>query len=779
MPLTKRLLLALAAGLVAVLVAAHLQVALADSDEEGELTETLTLHPGDSFIGWVAEAKPVADLFAEIPQAQLIYRWEADSRTYHFATRDGGGNLETLQPGMAAKIRISGSRTVEWERPLTPAKGMVTLYSGENWVAWNGRDGWPLDQVARGIGTSVLSIEVRGQVYQPDSDVSEVVGSLTGEATIRRGDALRITVNRDLRWLQPTGMMPKIVWVGDVSQSLRDEITGDVRTILDLFAEILAVESDFSQTTILFFHDVDAAVKHEESGAEPHFGYPPEQLRTVLMHNHQAATTLWGFYMSTCAWRPPIPESCLHRSAETLAHEWFHMMQNQFTVGEGWRASPTWIAEGAAMWLEGQLPSELKLSSYENDRDRRLEATARTSVKLASLEDRNDRWPYQIGPIAIERLTELSGADAILEFDRRLHPQIIGAERRWLRSLSWHEAFEAAFGLSVPDFYGQFAAWRETLPSPRLRYDYDHGDVTLSGTLSGSDRSRVTGFQLTAATVRDEFVESNPRTTFVDEDGAFSIDVEPETMQRIRFTRDGCTLWLTDNGLTTRQPEAGHHHDLDTRKLPKLDLTLPEGACENELRLSVLPLRGDERIIEINLNSEDGQRWITSRTSVAGTYTAFAPESGNYRVRVLLGDCPLWYTSAGLGASRPDGQLLGLGKQPMVIDTRVPYDLCLRQASGHLIREDGEPARGVELFMSVGPTYSWGTTSVDGSFNITVPDAGDYALSFWSEAGGCRIIYAASRATSDWSQATAITVADDDITGIDFVVPNDPASLCE
>ena len=266
-------------------------------------TETLELHPGDNFVGWVAEPIAVADIFEQISAATLIYTWNADSRTYRYAIRDIGGTLERLDPGMSARIRIEGRKTVKWERPLTPAKGMVTLYSGVNWVAWNGRDEWPLDQVARGIGTSLVSIEVeeRGIVYQPSGNIAEEIMPLTGESTLRRGDALRVTVNRDLRWLQPTGMMPKIVFVGDPPRALQNKITSDARRVVDFFAEEFAVESDFSEVTLLFYHSIDAAVEYLESGSEIYWRNPPGWLRGILTEGSQATAWSWGFYMSTCA----------------------------------------------------------------------------------------------------------------------------------------------------------------------------------------------------------------------------------------------------------------------------------------------------------------------------------------------------------------------------------------------------------------------------------------------------------------------------------------------
>ena len=745
-------------------------------------TETLELHPGDNFVGWVAEPIAVADIFEQISAATLIYTWNADSRTYRYAIRDIGGTLERLDPGMSARIRIEGRKTVKWERPLTPAKGMVTLYSGVNWVAWNGRDEWPLDQVARGIGTSLVSIEVeeRGIVYQPSGNIAEEIMPLTGESTLRRGDALRVTVSRDLRWLQPTGMMPRIVFVGDPPQSLQEKITSDARRVVDFFAEEFAVESDFSEVTLLFYHSIDAAVEYLESGSEIYWRNPPGWLRGILTEGSQATAWSWGFYMSTCAWQTPEPQPCHHKAVETLTHEWFHILQDHLAAREAYLVSPQWMTEGTAMWVEWLLPSDWRAVSYERDHKWKVDQAARTSVNLQSVEERNGQWQHQMGPLAIERLVELSNEDAALEFYRQMHPQISGAERLWVQNPPWHEAFVAAFGISAGSFYDEFAAWRETLPAPAQRYDYYQDDVNLSGTLRNPDRSPAVRFILFAAPLRGEFVADDAqRVAIVDDAGAFSIGVTPETTQRVWFVRDGCTLWLTDDGLTTKEPEANQYRDLDTRDLPDLNLTLPERACENELRATVLPLRGDDRWMQILLYTEDGNQWFHTARDSSFTDVVFAPEPGKYRVRLYLDGCVLWYHEKGLVGSMNSGQLLTLGEEPVSITFRIPDTRCVRQISGRVTGNDGNGIEGIQLVASHDDSIAFNdlTTEADGTFVITVPDSRDYSLYFqWED---CYVMYTESGGTAIWEDRTPITVADADVTGIEFVVPDDPASLCE
>lgn len=758
--------------LFAVAHVASVESAESDSSD----VESLRLQPGDNFVGWVAEPIAVAEIFEQIPEAALVYRWDADSRSWQYAIRELVGNFETLEPGMAATIRIEGRKSVEWERSLRPAEGMVTLYAGENWVAWNGRDERPLDQVARGIGTSLVSIEVRGLAYQPGTNSSETIGPLSGESTISRGDALRVTVNRDLRWLQPTGMMPKVVWVGDVSESLRAKISADIARVVDFFAEAFAVESDFSGTTLLFYNGVDAVVEHAESGAEPTFSSPPKWLRGSILSGRTGQAEPWGFFMSVCGWQTPVPEPCHRRTTETLTHEWFHVIQGQLSARAP-QASPTWINEGAATWAEWQMPAELRNSSASDDREWRRDRVARITQPLQSAEDGYHGWEYDLGALAVERLVEQSGLDAQIEFNRLLYPQIVGRERLWSQGLAWQGAFEAAFGITAAAFYEEFAAWRETLPAATQRLNHNPNDVTLSGTLRHSNRSPAKGFVVVAEAYEDDVKVGIERATVSDEQGEFTLYLEPETMQRIRLKHAGCRLWLSQNGLATTSPQPGQYRELNTRSLLRLNLTLPEGACENELRAHVLRLRHDQRSMQVLLVDHATHDWSHMALGPSGSFVIFAPEPGAYRVQVHLAGCRMWYTSTGLVASSQGADVLDLAGERVSIDFRIPHTLCQREISGRIVDEDGDPVAGVWPQAINGHISSWAQTNPSGEFTFTVPVSGDYVLSFWTSSG-CRVNYSTSGATPELGQATQVTVADEDMTGIEFVVPADPASLC-
>ena len=735
-----------------------------------EATSTTTLEPGRNFVGWVSEPIGVEEMFAALPEAKLIYHWDASSRAWQYAIHDVGGPLKTLEPGMAAMIWITGDKPVLWERPLTPAKGMVPLYRGVNWVTWVGRDDWSLDQVARGIGQSLVSIRIGEVTYSAPLD-----DSLDEFPTLSRGDALQVAVNRDLRWLQPTGIMPKVVWAGEPSQSLREDVDGDVRAILDFLAEEFAIESDFSETTILLFSSIDAAVEHAESGAGPRLLYSPERLRSVLETGWQAEAQPWGFFMWACGWESRPPPACHGNKAAVVAHEWFHVLQDRLSTRHP-HLSPTWMSEGTATWLNWRLPAEFVSASYEDQRQWAVDRVARTTEPLQAGENGFYSWVYHLGAVVADRLVEKHGIDSLLEFDRQLYPQLIGEDRRWVQEPTWHEAFEGVFGITVEAFYDEFSTWRETLPEPTQTREVDPDDVQLSGTIHHSDGSAATEFIVFVQEYVGEIPIGLEQTSVVNDAGEFAFYVEPETIQRLRIAKDACELWLTDDGLIVGRPPGGQYRELDTRKLTALEMTLPDSACENKLSVSVATLHGDNREVDLLLNSEDGERWFGLSTSGSDGRTVYAPEAGRYRLRVTLDGCNLWYHQAGLVASSERGALIDLAEQPVHIQVRVPDDLCIRKLSGRVVHEDNTPVRGVHLRAVNREVQADDVTSSDGSFTITVPDSRDYNLFFYDD--GCSIDYSASGATTEWDKITWIPVGDADVTGIEFRVPQNPADLC-
>ncbi len=729
--------------------------------------QTIALQPGDNLVGWVAEPKLVREVFAEIPETSLIYRWDAEDRRWLYAIRGVGGNLETLEPGMAVMVRVAGDQIVSWERPLTPAKGGITLYAGVNWVTWLGRDEWPLDQVARGIGTSLVSIRVGDPTWPAPLD-----GGVDGLPSLRRGDAVEVVVNRDLKWLQPTGMMPEVVWAGEPPTKVKEGIIRDIRDTVDYFAESHGVETDFSDTTLLIWHTVEDLVRHQQDGQHPPVPLEPAALRVYLQHS-EGWGAIWGS-ANAAKWWNPNPMHSMFKIL--LTHEWFHTLQLQYTDWFKW-GRIIWMDEGSAEWAgtHGVRVHDGHETFEQSRQEDRRDAAATTATLRSSASGKgNDPWQYQLGLLAIDLLVEASGPDSIIEYYRLQFPQAVGPNRTWEENPTLDAAFAGAFGIRLDDFYTQFESWRaEELPPSKLH----SAEPTLHGTLTDASGHPATSFWLEAAPHEGDYQSGRWRRTETGVDGSFSISLLPNTVQRVHFERDGCRLWLTNDGLTTTPPESGQHIDLDTSNLPTLDLSVPHGECIQRyvLHIRELGLRGDDRQVTLVLNSEDGTQWIGA-SGRPGARTAYVTEAGRYRLRVIIDGCDLWYHDDGLVASRQKAQLLRISEQSISVEFKVPLELCVRRIEGRVLVGGKAPVGDFRLHVAGDDAFADGVVEGNGEFSVTVPDTGSYRLQY--EVDGCWLNYAESGATTDRRRATLIDVGAGDVGGIEFVVPSDLASLC-
>ena len=184
------------------------ETALSNETEQQEPGRR-TLLPGDNLIGWVHFSTTPQDLFAQIPEAVLIYAWDAKQASYRIAARGFPSSLQRIEPGMGVGLRISGDERVEWTQPTVANGEWVSLNPGANLVAWTGPSGTPLDLAVRSIGDTF----VQALYWMPEQQrlgVFDPAGSSSGEEmpTLNRGDALWVFNGTETDWLQPSGDRP-------------------------------------------------------------------------------------------------------------------------------------------------------------------------------------------------------------------------------------------------------------------------------------------------------------------------------------------------------------------------------------------------------------------------------------------------------------------------------------------------------------------------------------------------------------------------------------------
>ena len=126
---------------------------------------------------------------------------------------------------------------------------------------------------------------------------------------------------------------------------------------------------------------------------------------------------------------------------------------------------PAWL-DAAWRYLESRYLDVAGHEVYENSRGIDLSLARGIATPLSSMTTRDGFYGQAhaeargVAVLAIEWLTERVGDPAIFDYYRRLPD-----------SASWEEAFEAAFGIAVDDFYVEFEAYRARVAPPNADAD--------------------------------------------------------------------------------------------------------------------------------------------------------------------------------------------------------------------------------------------------------------------------------------------------------------------
>ena len=144
------------------------------------------------------------------------------------------------------------------------------------------------------------------------------------------------------------------------------------------------------------------------------------------------------------------------RSNFVLAHEYMRIVQNETGSREAnLLEAPLWLTHGSAEWVESIFESQHGGRAYATSQaiNRRAALIARETYALHDPSMCADCAPhyaaYTMGFIAVERLAELAGEEAIFAFWPRLKQAYEAGE-------GFEEAFEATFGISLARFYATF-----------------------------------------------------------------------------------------------------------------------------------------------------------------------------------------------------------------------------------------------------------------------------------------------------------------------------------
>lgn len=736
----------LAAALV--LVAVGLTTAAAQEPDETvaevaasrpQPTDTMTtiLSPGDNLVGWLKGKTPVAELFEAVPEIGTVWAWDALRRQWLAASRHVPAQLHTLRqltPGMGLLVQVDAEEPVEWTRSAYPAAGLVKLHEGPNLVAWLGRDESPITYLALGIGASFEGAEIwdaaNAQYLSHDPSNGETDGGLSA---IRRGDAVWVNVSRTVNWLQPTGVLPRILFRDAAPQNFRAMFRADLENVLEFFASQYGIEADFSQLT------VDARFQGRGASA----------IKSKILIGEPL-----------CRGRP----HCFR----TLMHEYFHVLQRQLS-DTAW--SPLWLLEGTAErmsllpdWSTRDIPRDRWISGSWGDVVGTLpREPVAVEVPLA-------REVYTLGAMGADMIASEAGDTAIVEYWRQLAPAPTGSHSRWESRPPWQDVFQKVFGLSVGQFYKRLHdRWRQSRTPVGANRPAGR---TILGTLVDADGDAIEG----AIVGVDPDIFPSART---DASGQFEFRLPNSwtggaAILWIEYGED-CRLYYGGAGFTGSPSDAsgiplvGNATNVSIRMPTTLLCPWFRGRIITEEEVGLGGL-------EISLYYRE---WRTFQSPVlSGVDGSFAfrtfgsPRSGRFGLRIRL---------VGREAGRDCGYRVALNRDTPVSPSgewliEIPSHICAGRLSGRVINSSSTP----RVFDSVSASALGGSASdvqADGSFMLPVTPDSAYrvGVSLSTIDGGCAVwAVNGGVGTTEYNDASRILVGSDDVTDVLIRLPEVP-----
>ena len=733
----------------------------------------LPLGPNTHYAGWVAEPITTQALFEAMPGLDTIYAWNATDRHWTSASRADLGSLLTIYPGMGLRLQRDGEQPSEQERPLTPARGLVELYAGDNLISWAGSDGATIEEVVKGIGKTF----VQARMWNAEEQRFYIYSALDAELAdafppVMRGDALWITVSRRTNWLQPTGVLPELIFAGNVSQDTRNDAMRDLKDTLAYVAEVFGVQADPSILVGLIAGD---AVSFFDALASLGRAWELEAARIW----YEQAGGFGGpelFFVKAPFWE--LAEGQRYPWArQVILEEYFHGLQSQL-AGDFAGQRPTWLVEGSAAWIRADLRtrdgSGLTLSQELN----RIRNEAPHGPSLQEIEESNQLWQYTFGLIAADLLVQRAGAPALLDFFRALVPGRTGTKGQWTSQLSWEAAFATTYGLSVEEFYAEFDAHIQEYQGSAPRRARS-GEIKLTGNVVDSRGVPLEGIWLQAI----EF-EHGQRTPYgfaqakVDDNGEFSIFVNERADYRIQVELADhfrCRFWWTSDGdsLASLQEDA----DLikvETSAPSPLTIVVDADKCRWRLG-GVLYGPDDEPLPGIQVQAQNGGDWTSARTDAEGSFTITVPEPGQYRVSTRIDGCTLYYKRGGAVTKHQQATRITINDRNVTnVNFRLRSGQCSAKITGRLLDADGQTITDANVWAQNDDGSSWARTDSGGSFSITLPEHGRYRVS--ARVDGCTIYYRPGGTTALYRQATQIRVSDSDVSDVTLQVAQ---GMCE
>ena len=222
------------------------------------------------------------------------------------------------------------------------------------------------------------------------------------------------------------------------------------------------------------------------------------------------------------------------------------------------------------------------------------------------------------------------------------------------------------------------------------------------------------------------------------DDGSFTIAGPTEGRYRVSFSLNGCTIYFSSDGLTTTLSEhfavyvKSSDVNLDHRQIPK-------GMCAPQITGRITQTNG-QPLANTHISGclvVDGNcaETVGGRTDGAGSFAITAATDGEYRLNFEVEGCTIYFSSAGLTATRSERSTVRVeGRDLRLGHRQIPAGVCQHRITGRAVDSDGAPLAGKLMIVrrpldsAVDRTDLPTSTDADGSFAVLVPSDGAYSF---------------------------------------------------
>ena len=800
-------MLAVRASLLALfaLIGCALAIDLARAQSPTAETGT-TLRPGVNLVGWTAEPTPVSQLFREIPQLESIWAWDAELRDWIVAGRGAPewlGGLGRVWPGMGLRLVLGGDQPYLWQRSTEPTRGLVKLRTGWNLVAWSGADQTPINDAVKGIGWSLRTVRRWNPATQqwtswtsPERTAQLIAAGSADQGAddspmpgIRRGEALWIEVARAVNWLQPTGILPRLVFPGGASQQLQARVREDLESVLAFYRTQYGIQAD-PDFTVYVAKDVDALIQAQKDDGEDIDEADAASTRALW-----AGATGWAgsqIVVKQSSWPDDLATDEIAWVRYVITHEYFHILQGQL---RGERASASrWLAEGTASWIDSRHTALDKQQPLSGPYKGLLSQITYDTPTLRSTENDNANWHYTLGQLATDRLATDSGQDSAIEFWRQLAPTEIGSHRRWISTPDWRAVFHRVSSQPISEFYADFDAWQHeqaaaNAASPRF-YENDGGLVPpgsyeqdgniilgsyeydgswIRGRVTGAGGAPVAGLLVNAIRVEGETSVGTNRRAATDVDGSFAIQAPEDGDYRLSVDIDDNCTGYYHRGELVAEEEGAQPVRVAGVDVDGIEIGVPGNVCGWYVRGSIAG-PGSESLSGMAVRHCDiamNRCFSPQITGLDGSFAIPIVMPGDYRLRLDLSDgCSVYYRRGRIAADRDEATPITIMDSHVHgLLMRVSERMCAHQLKGRITRPDGQPLADARISacLAVASDCVWASrhTDDDGVFAITVPTEGEYHLQFTLDS--CTIYFHGGGLTTTHSERLTARVEGRDL----------------